>query len=324
MQPPDPARYAMDAAAAIGATFEDLDEGRGYLYRISRNGRSVLGGGGGVCAYPVNSAVAFTVARDKSHTKSVLRAANLPCIPGALFFSHKRRVAMRGPGREVEDALSFATQIGFPVFCKPNQGGRGNFAEIITSPEALADYARRVTVEFESFLVEPVVAGVEHRVLVKDGRPLAHIAKSPPMLVGDGERSWGQLLAAVNASLEGTGVSPGTETLITAAGHAPDQIPPAGETMALAGRRNIHAAGGAEAVSSDVPAALAELACAAVAAIGLRVGAVDMFDTSAQGDLGQLVVIEVNGNPGLLSLERAGRQDIISDLWIEMLNDCLG
>lgn len=324
MQPPDPARYAMDAAAAIGAEYEDLDEGRGYLFRITRNGRSVLGGGGGVCAYPVNSAAAFTVARDKSHTKSILRTANLPCIPGGLFFSHKRRVSMRGPGREIEDAISFANQIGFPVFCKPNQGGRGNFAEIITSPEALADYAARVAVEFESFLVEPLISGAEHRVLVKDGRPLAHIAKAPPVLIGDGERTWRDLLAAVNASLEGTGVSPGTETLITAAGHSPDATPSAGETIALAGRRNIHAAGGAESVSSDIPPPLADLACAAVNAIGLRVGAVDMFDASAQGDFSDLIVIEVNGNPGLLSLERAGRQDIISGLWIEMLNDCLG
>ena len=34
---PDPARYAMDAAAAIGADYADLDQGGGYLFRISRN-----------------------------------------------------------------------------------------------------------------------------------------------------------------------------------------------------------------------------------------------------------------------------------------------
>ncbi len=324
MTPPDPARYAKHAAAAIGASYEDLDEGRGYLYRVTRNGRSVLGGGGGVCAYPVNSAAAFTIARDKSHTKSILRAANLPCIAGGLFFSHQRRVSMRGPGREVADAIAMAAEFGFPVFCKPNQGGRGNFAEIVTSADDLQDYARRVAIEFESFLVEPVVVGNEHRVLVQDGRPLAHIVKSPPVLHGDGQRSWQELLDAANAGLEGTGVSPGAPTLISATGADPHAVPDRGAFLALAGRRNLHAAGDAEAVSHEAPEALAQLACAAVAALGLRVGAVDMFDVSAQADLSDLVVIEVNGNPGLLSLECAGRHDIIEGLWTSMLNDCLG
>ena len=44
---PDPARYAMDAAAAIGAQYTDLDNGGGYLFRISKNGREIVAGAGG-------------------------------------------------------------------------------------------------------------------------------------------------------------------------------------------------------------------------------------------------------------------------------------
>ena len=36
------------------------------------------------------------------------------------------------------------------------------------------------------------------------------------------------------------------------------------------------------------------------------------------------VVIEVNGNPGLRTLELAGRSDLIRAIWISMLNACLG
>lgn len=323
MTPPDPARYAMTAAAAIGAEFEDLDKGRGYLYRVTLGGRSVLGGGGGVCAYPVNSAAAFTIARDKAHTKSVLRAANIPVIPGGLFFSHRRRAAMRDPGRDVEDALTFANTLGYPVFCKPNQGGRGNFAEIVTSPDELAVYTQRIAVEFESFLVEPVLTGVEHRILVFDGAPLAHIAKRPPILIGDGVRTWRELLAAANAQLAGDGVSDAPLSAITAAGAAPDTVPPAGERLTLAGRQNLHAAGEAETVSDKSPSSLAQIAVSATQAIGLRVGAVDIFDTSPARDLSDLVVIEVNGNPGLAAIERAGRSDIIQALWTAMFKDCL-
>ena len=95
---PDPARYAKDAADAIGAVFTDLDDGGGYLIRISKNGRSVVVGAGGVSSFPVNSATAFTLSRDKSHTKSVLRSVGVPVIGGKLFFAHTLRAGLRGPG----------------------------------------------------------------------------------------------------------------------------------------------------------------------------------------------------------------------------------
>lgn len=301
--------------------FEDLDQGGGYLFRISHQGRSVLSGGGGVCAYPINSASAFTIARDKAHTKSVLAAAGIPHIAGGLFFSHKRRVSMRGPGREIEDAIAFATSLGFPIFCKPNQGGRGNFAEIVESESSLADFAQRVAVEFESFLVEPVIQGVEHRVLVKDGSPLAHITKLPPTLIGDGSSTWGALLDAYNARLEGSGVSASPLSALGAADRF--EKPARGERLMLGGRRNFHAAGSVEQVSDRVPSPLADLARAATEAVGLRLGAVDLFDVSAKDDFSDLVVIEVNANPGLASLECDGRMDIIDKLWTDMLTEAL-
>ena len=323
MQLPPPARYAMDAAQAIGADYQDLDAGGGYLFRVSRNGRSVLAGGGGVSAYPVNSAAGFTIARDKSHTKSVLRAAGLPHIPGGLFFAHKRRVSMRGPGREIEDAQVFAAALGFPVFCKPNQGGRGNFAEIISSEQALGDYARRLAVEFESFVVEPLIIADEHRVFVQDGRALFHYSKTAPSLVGDGFSTVAELLRAFNARLEGTGVSPCPEAVLESLEEPADAVPVAGQTVALPGRRNLHAAGDSETVTTEVPPVLADIAIRATEAVGLRIGAVDLFDASPARDFSEALVIEVNGNPGLETLERAGRTDLIRQIWVDMLVDCL-
>jgi cyanophycin synthetase len=145
---PDSARYARDAAEAIGARFEDLDRGEGYLFRISNGEKFLLGGGGNVCAYPTNSATAYTISRDKQHTKAVIAAAGLPVIPGELFFAHSRRIALRSPGREIPDAHRFAANIGYPVFAKPNHGSRGTFAEVVGDAAGLDDYARRVAVEF--------------------------------------------------------------------------------------------------------------------------------------------------------------------------------
>ncbi len=318
---PDSTRYARDAAEAIGARFEDLDNGEGYLFRISRADRFVLGGGGNVCAYPINSAPAYTISRDKAHTKAVLAACDIPIIPGSLFFAHSRRIAVRAPGREASDAIMFAQRLCYPVFCKPNNGSRGTFAELVRNAAELDDYIHRVAVEFEAFLIEPVRDGAEHRVFVLDGRPVFHATKSAPTLIGDGNSTLAELLAALNATLQLEGVS--AVPVSALGGHDLNATPAVGEHIPLPGRRNLSAQGGLETVSELVPAPLANLAVAAVAALGLGAGAVDLFDLSAARDLSDNVVIEVNGNPGLRTLERAGRTDLIRAIWVYMLNACL-
>lgn len=318
---PDATRYARDAAEAIGARFEDLDGGEGYLFRISRGASFVLGGGGNVCAYPVNSAAAYTISRDKAHTKAVLASCGVAAIPGGLFFAHTRRAALRAPGHEAADALRFAERQGYPVFCKPTHGSRGTFAEIVRGPEDLRDYINRVAAEFESFLIEPVLDGAEHRVFVLDGRPIFHATKSAPVLTGDGRSTLDQLLATLNATLARAGVSALPAT--TLSGRDPHTVPAAGEHIALPGRRNLSAQGGVEAVSEIVAPQLADVAVRAVVALGLRAGAVDLFDLSAERDFSDIVVIEVNGNPGLRTLEQAGRTDLIRAIWVQMLNACL-
>lgn len=320
---PDPARYARDAALAIGASYEDLDRGENYLFRISRGNRSLVCGAGSVASFPVNNATSVSIARDKAFTAAVLTHAGLPAIESGLFFAHRRRAALRGPGREIGDARAYAAQLGWPVFCKPNTGARGNFAEIVTDDGALLEYAERVAVEFEAFLIQPVVRGAEHRVLIQDGRPVFHAAKQPPELVGDGVTTLADLLSGLNASLAGTGVSPWPLSVIPLAGHDPGDVLAAGRRMTLPGRRNLSVVGQIECVGVEVPPPLLELARAAMSAVGLRIGAVDMFDRSGAGDLSDLVVIEVNGNPGLKTLELAGRMDLIRAIWTDMLTEML-
>jgi hypothetical protein len=53
------------------------------------------------------------------------------------------------------------------------------------------------------------------------------------------------------------------------------------------------------------------------------VAAIDLFDISPEGDLSNLVIIEINGNPGLRTLELAGRMDLVLRIWIRMLSELL-
>ena len=169
----------------------------------------------------------------------------------------------------------------------------------------------------ESFLVEPLIHGTEHRILVKDSRVVFHAVKASPEITGDGRTSIAALAAALDLN-----VAPGVSAAAITS-HRPDYVPAPGERIALPGRRNLSAAGGIETVSEQAPPPLAALALSAVEALSLRIGAVDLFDLSSAGDSSDPVIIEVNGNPGLRTLELAGRDDLIRAMWASMYEECL-
>ncbi|MBI1360710.1 MAG: hypothetical protein GC155_10585 [Alphaproteobacteria bacterium] len=316
----DPLRYACDAATAFGADVRVLDD-NGYLIRISVNDRSIVLGAGPVSPFFINNATAVSIARDKGFSSTTFTDRGLPAIPGEVFFAHSRRAALRAPGREAADALAHAARLGFPVFAKPCTGARGNYAEVVRDAAALEDYIGRLAVDFEAFLIQPVVQGVEHRVLIHDGRSIFHAVKQPAALTGDGVSTLSALLDRLNAGFPGSGLSPWPASVIA---DEPQRILAAGERFSLPGRRNLSAEGDIASFSTEVPPVLHALARDAVAAVGLRFGAVDIFDVSPRSDLGDLLIIEVNGNPGLRTLELAGRSDIIREIWTDMLRESLG
>ncbi|MBI1340033.1 hypothetical protein GC169_07475 [bacterium] len=321
---PDHTRHAREAARAIGADFHDLDAGEGSLFRISRGGRAIVLGAGSVSAFPLNTAASFSIARDKAYTKAALQSIGLPVIEGRLFFATARRAALRRPGREASDAAPYAARLGWPVFAKPNTGSRGDFAEIISSAADLADYIERIAPAYEAFLIERLVAGDEYRVLVKDGVALFAARKAAPCLIGDGTASIAALFEGDNARLGARALSTHRPSALALSGEtAPHRIPANGERIPLAGRRNLSSAGDIDDFTLTPAPPLARLAIASVQAIGLRFGGVDIFDSSPRQDLSQLVVIEVNGNPGLKTLELQGRADLVLDLWRGMLEEAL-
>ncbi len=320
---PDTTRYAKLAAIELGFDFADLDNGNGYLFEITGNGRRLLSGAGAVCAYPINNASSYTIARDKAHTKSVLAQHHVRVIPGRHFFVSADYSLLRNPGHETADAIAYAISIGFPIFCKPLLGGRGNYAETICDLRELQDYMARLGRRYDGFLIEPLIRGDEYRVIVFDGESICYSLKGASSITGDGRNTAQQLLESLNASLEGTGISPYPASALTLSDVNPKEVPEAGATIPLAGRRNLSALGEIESLNTKVPQELEHLAATACRALSLRFGAVDIFDASMKHDRSELVVIEVNANPGLTGLERAGRLDLVLTIWKSMIVEFL-
>jgi hypothetical protein len=319
---PAQTRYVRRAAAALGLRFEDLDDSGGYLFSVSDGRQDIVSGSGAICTWPLNSATAFGISRDKHHANRVMARAGVSVIPGHLFFLDPLRAGLRAPGRERDDALAHFALMRSALFCKPNQGSRGDFAEIVPDLPAFHDYLERVSRQYDSILLEPVIAGNEYRVFCLDGDAIFCAGKADFVLRGDGRSSIAALVEAHNAVLRGTGVSPLPVAGVLAVldgRYRSEDVPRAGETIAIAGRRNLSAGSAVQSLTTSVPPELTAVACAAAGAIGLRVAGIDIFDVSKAGDLSSLIVIEANGNPGIQSLEAAGREDVIEKIWTTVL-----
>jgi glutathione synthase/RimK-type ligase-like ATP-grasp enzyme len=308
------ARYAAHAAAACGYQFRSLDGADGYLFEVRDGARRAVFAAGAGTPYALHDARAASIARDKAFCAEVLRQAGVPVLPGAMFFVTKRWAEMRGAGREPEDALAYAAEAEYPLFCKPISASNGLYAEVIENRGALADYMSRVSREHFAILVQPFVRGAEHRVFVLEGRALFSYRKSSPKVVGDGASTLAKLVDGLwrdpdAPALQARGRDD-TGALVTAS-----TVVAVGARVTLEGPANRAAGGGASALRDGAAEPLSRIALAAAEAVGLSLAAIDIFDTSPAGDLSGLCVIEVNSNPMVGTLEEHGRWDLIDAIW---------
>jgi glutathione synthase/RimK-type ligase-like ATP-grasp enzyme len=301
------ARYAAYTARACGYGFQSLDGADGYCFEVRDGARKAVFAAGAGSPYALNDARAASVSRDKAFCAEALQRAQVPVLPGRMYFATSRWVEMRSPGREPDDARAYARSLTYPIFCKPNDGSNGLFAEVIDSPGAFDAYLERVGQEHFAILIQPYVRAPEYRVFVLNGRPLFSYRKRLPDVVGDGVSSLAMLAAQVNAV-----ALPRARDVRGEAVQA-EAVLPDGAYATLEGPANRAAGGGACALRDGAEAHYAELALASAGALGLRLAGVDMFDLAEQG--GAPVVIEVNSNPMIATLEDAGRWDLIETIW---------
>lgn len=319
---PAQCRYAQAVAKNHGYDFEILDGGIGYLFRISRGEKSFLAGAGPLSSYPLNNANSASIARDKIFTNAVLSRNGIANLGGRCFFLSSDGRALRGDGYELDDARLYAKQIGYPLFCKPLTGSRGDFAERIADADEFEDYVRRTGARHQAIVIQQFFSGSEFRVFVFDGEPIFCLEKSDVVLSADGSQTAAGLLSALNAGLAAKGISPypPTTKLTCPDGRSvdPDSVPPSGAKVIVCGRKNI-IIGLVPRQVEPIPADLLQLAQASASALNLRAAAVDLLKESG----GSLRVIEVNANPEISSLEALDRWDLIEKIWLSTIEALL-
>lgn len=244
--------------------------------------------------------VAVRLASNKSATHQLLRRMGFPQPVQHLVHT-------------AEHAAQAAALIGFPVVVKPWRGSKGKGVSVGVATASQVEQAYRAALEIDNggVIIESVIRGDDHRLLVVDNKLLAAARRLPAMVTGDGQSTITELVAELNRDpRRGMGyqklmqvIDFDQETIdVLAAQHCTaESVPAAGRRVQL--RRTANIARGASAV--DVTAIMhpdnIRLAEDVARVVGLDVAGIDFLTPDIRRswrDVGG-GIIEVNPNPGL-------------------------
>ena len=244
--------------------------------------------------------IAVEISCDKGDTHKLLHDLGLPLPKQELVYSERQAIRM-------------ARKIGYPVVVKPLDAnhGRGITIDINHDNEIESAFAfAREKGKSRGILVESLIKGFDHRMLVVNGELVAVAKRVPGHVVGDSKHSIAELVEIVNQDpRRGVGhekvltqleLDRQANLLIQQAGHTPDTILPQGEVFYLRSTANLSTGGTAIDLTDEVHPDNRAMAVRAVMSVGLDVGGVDFLTediSQSYKDIGGAIV-EVNAAPG--------------------------
>jgi cyanophycin synthetase len=244
------------------------------------------------------SAIAESISKDKTLTKTFLQAYGVPVPVGRIVTSP-------------EDAWKAAEEIGVPVVVKPSDGnhGCGVSTELMTREEVETAYAFAIE-QGREVIVERFIRGNEHRLLMVGGRLVAAIRGESVSLLADGCSSIRKLIAEqINTdprrgigedfplSLVDLDDDEASLFEICRQGYTPDSIPSSGSQVWIQRNGNMM-----DDVTDLVHPEVVSLVAFAVHLIGLDIAGVDLVAEDISRPLAEQdgAIIEINAGPGLL------------------------
>ena len=284
-----------EAAERLGAELEELGS---EFTKLSRGKVSTIAHYHEVM---LDTGVHLLLALDKGIVHGLLGDCGLPVSRHVIIDANE-------PAR----GLDFVAATPGPCVVKPlnASGGRGVTCGIdsVETFERAVVWARRWD---SQLIVEQQAAGEEIRLLFLDGHLLGVLRRTPTQLLADGTSTVMELVEAENArrghadgNLGMSDVSIDLDSLLTLerAGLNLRSVPSAGTSVAISSTANQSGAENTERVPHEMIAPeLIEDARTAVAAIGLRLGSVEVITPDPSRSLRSAagVILEVNGTPGL-------------------------
>jgi GNAT-family acetyltransferase (TIGR03103 family) len=288
------ARIIADEALRRGIWVEVLDAETGEI-RLTHGARSVITR---ESLSEFTSAVAMCRCDDKRLTRRLVAEAGLT-VPRARLATFDK-----------ED-FAFLTEVG-EVVVKPTRGEQGKGITVGVNvdhgPDELTAALTRAREQFHEVLIEQRVSGDDLRLVVVDGRVVAAALRMPPEIIGTGEHSIRDLIAAESrrraAATGGESRIPidaVTETTVAEGGWHMDDVLPQGTRLRVRHTANLHQGGTIHDVTAQVNPELCRVAVTAAEAIGIPVTGIDLLVPDITGE--DYAFIEANERPGLANHE---------------------
>ncbi|WP_219416022.1 hypothetical protein [Pseudonocardia nigra] len=263
-------------------------------------------------------------AGDKAHVSELLAAAGLPVPPhrvvsparldeAAAFLAAAPDACVVKPARDTAAGRGVTTGVRTPRDLR-----RAAVAAAAAAARASAldgDPVRRAVrmahgLDRMPLLIEHQIPGANYRLLFLDGVLIDAIRRDAPVAVGDGRRSVGELLDALNAARLRSGGGHAQvvvnrdldlERTLADQGLTVGAVPAAGRAVRLKTTINDNAPDSNRPALGLLCADLVDQARAAAAAVGARLAGVDVITTNPGVSLAESggCLLEVNTTPGL-------------------------
>ena len=242
--------------------------------------------------------IAVSIASDKEETNRILADLGLPVARQRLVYDFDR-------------AIKAAERLGYPVVVKPLDANHGRGVSIgLTEGEQVKAAFEQARQHSRGVLVEKFIEGLDHRMLVVNGKLVAVSKRVPGHVVGDGSHTIEQLVEIVNQdprrgighekTLTRIDFDYQAERLLAKRGYSRSTVPPTGEVVYLRSTGNLSTGGTAVDMTDVVHPDNREMAVRAARAIGLDVAGIDFLTTDIARSYKETggAICEVNAAPG--------------------------
>ena len=234
--------------------------------------------------------------RSKPATSAILRMGGLPVPDHAIAST-------------VEEAVTIARRLGYPVVLKPDSldGGTGVQAGLCSEDEVRSIFPK-VAAHGRQVLVEKHAEGRDYRLVIFRGQLIAAIERQAGAVTGNGQLSVAELVSQRNdagqpgpARLNRLELDDEALGLLRQAGLTLDHVPDEGETILLRRAANFARGGTARGVLDEVHPDNRDLAIQATHLLRLDLSGVDLIipDIARSWRETGAAICEVNAQPHL-------------------------
>lgn len=327
----------MGKGALTNVTSVDVEPDYGYVTRISYTDgshRITYGNDLGL-----NNAAACDLAKDKGHTKFMLRTMGVKCPDGDEFilpwWDEKIGSTQRERGNDgvktADQAAAYVIDgMGYPVYVKPVDGSKGgDIFKTYSQAELEAVLELYNAKHIRVAMIEEPIQMPDYRVVSFDGELISAYRRIPLFVTGDGESTIGELVEGLQRQY----ASEGRDTRLDVSDeriqrHLAQQqltaqhVLASGKSLTLAPVSNLSLGGTSEDVTETLDKRWSDLAAEIGENFNLRLLGVDLACEDITSPDASYSVIEVNAAPGLdhYALSGEKQRQLVDSLYTKVLN----